>query len=222
MQRVAEQEVMDDWENVEAYANADFSVAHNEVISRYQNTFQHLLNPAKVLDLGCGAADIAIRFSQTSPRSQIDAVDASAPMLAYAEQAVRIAGLSQKIKLYESMLPDCHWPTQIYDLIISNSLLHHMTHAEDFWQVIKTIAHAQTHIFVVDLCRPDSLEQAAALTQQHMADAPEILQQDFYNSLLAAYTLDEVKAQLDAFNWTHFHVEKYSDRHMMIAGRICP
>ena len=48
---------------------------------------------------------------------------------------------------------------------------------------------------------------------------PEVLQRDFHNSLLAAYTIDEVEAQLRQAELP-FDVRQVSDRHLVASGRI--
>ncbi|HBE91962.1 MAG TPA: SAM-dependent methyltransferase, partial [Gammaproteobacteria bacterium] len=54
--------------------------------------------------------------------------------------------------------------------------------------------------------------------QQYASDEADILQEDFYNSLLAAYTVDEVRGQLDAYGLQHLKVSRPSDRHLLISG----
>jgi len=72
---------------------------------------------------------------------------------------------------------------------------------------------------VMDLLRPRSREEATRLLALHAADAPEILRRDFFNSLLAAYEIEEVRAQLRVAALPQFQVEVVSDRHMLIFGR---
>jgi hypothetical protein len=46
-----------------------------------------------------------------------------------------------------------------------------------------------------------------------------VLKEDFYNSLCAAFTVDEVRAQLRVAGLS-LHVEKVTDRHMRIKGHL--
>ncbi len=48
--------------------------------------------------------------------------------------------------------------------------------------------------------------------------SPLSCRQDFFNSLLAAYTVDEVHAQLARTGLGHLQVEAVSDRHLTVAG----
>jgi hypothetical protein len=49
---------------------------------------------------------------------------------------------------------------------------------------------------------------------------PEILQRDFFYSLCAAYTPDEVRAQLASAGLAHFAFESVSDRHWIAYGAL--
>ena len=51
-------------------------------------------------------------------------------------------------------------------------------------------------------------------------DFLEQLKRDFYNSLLAAYTLDEVKDQLKKNHFLKCHVDQITDRHFIVFGSM--
>jgi hypothetical protein len=72
----------------------------------------------------------------------------------------------------------------------------------------------------MDLCRPESPQQVDALVAAYAGDAPEVLRGDFENSLHAAFTVEEVRAQLDAAGLESFRVETVSDRHLVAWGRL--
>ena len=115
-------------------------------------------------------------------------------------------------------LPGAALPHAQYDAVISNSLLHHLLAPEVLWDTVKHCARPGAPIFVMDLFRPQSQQQAHALVEQYAADEMELLKRDFYHSLLAAYTLEEVRAQLAAAELGYLTVETVSDRHMVIHG----
>ena len=64
------------------------------------------------------------------------------------------------------------------------------------------------------------LSDAQRLVRLHAPDAPAILRRDFYNSLRAAYTADEVSRQLAACELAPLTVEVLSDRHLLVSGRL--
>ena len=87
MERTPEPELMDDAAQAKAYAAADFSRENQEFVNLFREYFPDWTT-GHMIDLGCGPADIPIRFARTYPGARITAVDASGPMIALAEEAV--------------------------------------------------------------------------------------------------------------------------------------
>ena len=57
------------------------------------------------------------------------------------------------------------------------------------------------------------------MVQRYTPNEPEILQLDFLNSLLAAFSIEEVKLQLaEAGLADCLNIEILTDRHMVISG----
>jgi trans-aconitate methyltransferase len=218
MKRVLEPELMEDENQVKAYAEADFDSPHSQFITR----LNHFINSAQfggvALDLGCGPGDISCRFARAYPMSKIHAVDGSEAMIYTARQQTP-DDVNRRIRFILGMLPDVMLPQLSYELIFSNSLLHHLHDSQTLWQVIKKYSKPGTHIVVMDLIRPESIESAHALVNKYAGNEPEILQHDFYNSLLAAFTLPEIKQQLRQAG-LDLDVEQISDRHVFISGVI--
>jgi hypothetical protein len=55
---------------------------------------------------------------------------------------------------------------------------------------------------------------------RYAAAEPAILRRDFYNSLLAAFTDDEVAAQLTEMNLSRLLIDVPDDRHWVVGGRL--
>jgi hypothetical protein len=72
----------------------------------------------------------------------------------------------------------------------------------------------------MDLLRPDSPEEARAIVDRYAAGMPAILRRDFYNSLLAAFTEDEITTQLARMNLTRLLIDVIDDRHWIVGGTI--
>jgi hypothetical protein len=72
----------------------------------------------------------------------------------------------------------------------------------------------------MDLLRPDSSEEAQAIVDRYAAKEPEILRRDFFHSLLAAFTEDEVAAQLAEMNQSRLNIDVVDDRHWVVGGII--
>jgi len=72
----------------------------------------------------------------------------------------------------------------------------------------------------MDLARPDSEAQVDALVAAYAGEAPGVLRRDFRNSLCAAFTEEEVRGQLTAAALDSLTVERCSDRHLLVSGRL--
>ena len=220
MERVSEPEVMDDEAQARAYAEADFAEPHDRFVALLHARLPDLPAVGVALDLGCGPADVTLRVARALPGWQIDGLDASPVMLRYGRAAVARAGLTSRIFLRESRLPHANAPHAPYDLVFSNSLLHHLPDPTTLWQSVRRWSAPATAVFVMDLLRPSCRGEAERLVYTYAAGEPEILQRDFLNSLLAAYLVDEVAAQLVAAGLPHLQIEQVSDRHLIVWGRL--
>lgn len=218
MERVLETEVMDDPAQADAYARADFADVNQGFVDRFREYFPDFTG-GRVLDLGCGPADIPIRFAKSYPASHVTGVDASAPMIQLGEQAVKQAGFADRITLrcerFESV-PGAN----LFDAAVSNSLLHHLPNPLQFWHKLRQLVRSGSPVLVMDLLRPDSPEEAQAIVDRYAAGAPEILRRDFYNSLLASFTEDEVTTQLARMNLTRLLIDIPDDRHWVVGGIV--
>ncbi|MBL1261938.1 MAG: class I SAM-dependent methyltransferase [Thiotrichaceae bacterium] len=224
MQRIPEADLMDDGAQAKAYAEADFSEPHENFIALFKQQWPGWDVIGRVLDLGCGTADISIRFARAFAGCEIEGVDGADEMLAYGIRAVAAAGLSKRIDLRNVYLPDETLEQPLFDAVISNSLLHHLKEPMTLWQTISFCAKqntdAGTPVFVMDLMRPDNQAEVLRLVERYVASEPEVLRHDFHHSLYAAYRVDEVRAQLDAAGLHQLTVQAVSDRHLVVAGLL--
>jgi ubiquinone/menaquinone biosynthesis C-methylase UbiE len=220
MDRIPEPELMDDDAQARAYAAADFSEPHNHFVALFRESFPGLELAGPVLDLGCGPADVTIRFARAYPRCRIDGVDGAPAMLRLGRDAVRRGGLDGRIRLIQGYLPDATLPLEAYDAVISNSLLHHLADPRVLWESVKRWGKPGAPVFVMDLRRPDTPEQVENLVRQYASGEPEVLRRDFENSLRAAYRPEEVMEQLRGADLAGLAVRVASDRHLVVAGRL--
>jgi ubiquinone/menaquinone biosynthesis C-methylase UbiE len=218
MRRVLEAELMDDAAQVRAYARADFADENQGFVDRFREYFPDW-SGGHVLDVGCGPADIPIRFLRAFPDARVTGVDASRPMLDLASKSVAEAGLADKVALRCERFQTLTLPDQA-DALLSNSLLHHVPNPLQFWFHLTQWAKPGACILVMDLLRPESPEAARSLVDQYASGEDPILQRDFYNSLLAAFTEDEVAAQLAQMNLSRLLIDVPDDRHWVVGGMI--
>lgn len=220
MDRIPEPELMDTDAQARAYAEADFEAPHSMFIELLREAFPRLAPDACVLDLGCGPGDITLRFARAYPECRIHGVDGAAAMLDYGHRAVAASGLGGQVTLVQGLLPGAALPRERYDAIISNSLLHHLADPAVLWQAVRTHGAPGAPVFVMDLMRPESVDEAHALLEQYATGEPEVLRQDFFHSLLAAYRVPEVEQQLRQAGLDGLRVEVVSDRHLTVRGTL--
>ncbi|MFH1726658.1 MAG: class I SAM-dependent methyltransferase [Elusimicrobiota bacterium] len=219
MERVLEPELMSDPNQAVAYANADFEESHSRAIELLDAEFQRPRIDGSILDLGCGPGDITFRLARRFPEASIAAVDGSAAMIELANmRKERENDMGGNITFLEGRIPTAAIPRASYDLIVSTSFLHHLPDPAVLWDTIIEHARPGCRVFVYDLFRPGSKEEARRLVDRYSGGEPDVLKRDFYHSLLAAFEPKEVERQLVAAGLPGFSIKTVSDRHMIMFG----
>ena len=218
-QRIPEPEPMDDAEEAQAYAHADFGEV-NQAFVDCLLTFVGPLEKADALDMGTGPGDIPLRVLRERSRWRITAVDVSAAMLDIARAAAERAGVGDSLVFIQADAKGTPLPDASFDAIFSNSILHHVTATGRFWSEIARLARPGAMVFLRDLARPASTEEARETVRRHAGQESDLLQEEYYRSLLSAYTPEEVRAQLDAAGLKSLGVERITDRHLDVFGQI--
>ncbi len=219
MDRILEPELMTDAAQALAYAEADFAQVNQGFVDRFRACFPKTVGGTMV-DLGCGPADIPVRFARALPGFTITAVDGSEPMIALAHQAVKAAGLEARVHPRCARLPMLALPLQSFDAVVSNSLLHHMPDPRLFWNELVRLGKPGATVLVMDLFRPESPERAREIVEQYAGNEPPVLKEDFCNSLCAAFTLREIRFQVRSRGLGALVCELASDRHWIVWGHL--
>jgi ubiquinone/menaquinone biosynthesis C-methylase UbiE len=211
-------ELMEGEGQAAAYARADFAQPNalfcEQLVARAGARLA-----GRAVDLGCGPADIPIRLALRHPELHVDAVDGSAAMLRWAERAVQAAALGARVRVIQGELGAGTLVAASYELVLSNSLLHHLVDPGLLWREVARLLRPRGFVQVMDLARPESSAVARAIVVQYASDEAEMLQHDFFASLCAAFTPEEVRAQVSAAGLSFLEVEMISDRHLIVAGR---
>jgi ubiquinone/menaquinone biosynthesis C-methylase UbiE len=217
MERVLEPELMDDERQTIAYAKADFSTSNQLFVDSLVRDFPgHLRN---VVDIGCGPGDVVVRLARAVPGIRITAIDGSRPMIALAREAVRTAGLDPRVTLQQGYIPGVPLPDHEYDAMLSKDLLHHLPDPSALWGEISRLGRPGAAVYVMDLVRPATTGDARRIVDAVAAHEDPILREDFYNSLCAAFTVEELCKQV-AVARLDLEVMRVSDRHMLARGLL--
>ncbi|MCI0598816.1 MAG: class I SAM-dependent methyltransferase [Beijerinckiaceae bacterium] len=223
MSRIPEtEELMDTPLHALAYAKADFTEPNSKFVALFSDKFP-AFRGQKILDLGCGPADITIRLALRYPWAGVVGLDGADAMLDIARKTiVRHASLASRLHVRRWHIGKEANPlgAQQFDAVVSNSLLHHMRDPIDLWKAVRSCAAPGAAVLVMDLIRPKSRVEAEKLVEAYAGQEPEVLRGDFLASLLAAYRPPEIAAQLNATNMNSLRTEVVSDRHFIVFGSI--
>jgi len=218
MKRVTEPELMIDDDQALAYAEADFAESHQAAVTRFGEAFP-AFSAGRMLDLASGPADVTIRFARAYPDVQVVGLEGSPPMLALGLQRVARAGLATRISFEHRVLPDPDLgQLGTFDAVVCTHSLHHFHDPSVLWSAMRTAAAPGAAVFVQDLFRPETPDAAQAIVDRYTPDEPDVLRRDFYNSLRAAFTPDEIRAQLAAVGFTDVTVAVVSDRQLTVTA----
>jgi ubiquinone/menaquinone biosynthesis C-methylase UbiE len=191
--RILEPELMLDFDQCNQYNTANRVNLRNIFLEEINNNF---IIEGTIADLGCGLADYSIElYDRFQNIDYIDAYDGSSTMLEIAKSNLDQSKKVRKIKLINKLFNDID---EKYDIIYSNNTLHHLHNPDDFWKTIRRLSKPNSSIFIMDLIRPKNTKTLDNLV--YMCDegkiGGELFLNDFRNSLLASFSIDEIKKQL--------------------------
>ena len=210
MQRKLEPEVMDSWEEAVEYDAMDFTIVN----TAFAQLAIELGPPkAKVLDAGTGTARIPILICQQRPQWEITAIDMAQNMLLIASQNVAQASLQQQISLECVDAKQLPYPDGYFDMVISNSLIHHLPNPQPFLQELQRVLKPNGAILLRDLIRPQDTEMVNNFVASIGTEYSDHQKQLFRDSLLAAFTLEEVNKIVENSGLKCIRVYQSSDRH---------
>jgi ubiquinone/menaquinone biosynthesis C-methylase UbiE len=193
MLRVLEPEIKDS-EQARAYSRTDFSASNQFFVDELLRDYSDALR--NVIDIGCGPCDAMLRLAHARPNIQITAIDGSAAMIQLAREAVRSAGHEGRISPVQGYIPGLSFDERSFDGFLSKYLLHHLPDPMVLWNEARRLGKAGAVIYVMDLIRPATPARAQQIVEAVTPDDHPILKKDFFNSLCASFTIDEVKSQL--------------------------
>ncbi|WP_333165171.1 methyltransferase domain-containing protein [Microcoleus sp. AT3-A2] len=218
MQRVLEPEVMDSLEEAIEYDSMDFTEV-NAAFAQSAAALGPVLG--NVLDAGTGTARIPIAISQLRRAWKLTCIDLSPNMLKVGAQNVEKAGVRSQINLELIDAKAMPYPDSYFDMVISNSIIHHLPDPLLFLQEVKRVLKPQGAIFLRDLLRPETAEIRDNLVNLYAGDCNAHQKQLFSDSLQAAFTLDEVEEMIQNAGLDGLRIYESSDRHWTAERAWC-
>lgn len=217
MERVTEPEVMDSPQEAIEYDAMDFLDVNTAFAQRAIE-----IGPLEglILDAGTGTARIPILMSQQRPQWRIMGIDLAQSMLDIGQKNVEQFGLPQHIQLELVDAKQLPYPNEHFDMVVSNSLIHHLPNPLPFLWELKRVLKLNGAILLRDLLRPDSQEQLDAIVNRVAVDCNTHQTHLFRDSLHAAFTLEEVNQMMQQVGLEGVKVYQSSDRHWTVERAI--
>lgn len=190
MQRCVEPELMDNLEQALAFHKGRRDYGIRGFLELYE---KHVgLSQGKIVDLGCGTGAYLIALEEKYPQLSITGFDGSEPMIQIGRGVVE--SKSSSVRLRHKQFKDVDLTA---DCVISTNTLHHLHDPTVFWDCVKRVSK---RVFVMDLIRPSSTVIARSIVETLAKGESDEFKFDYYNSLLAAFSVDELKEQIKGTN----------------------
>ena len=231
MERIPEPELMEKEEQVISYDEADFSQGEVNFINQINHYFLRknisLNEKDLIVDLGCGPGNISEKLAIKWPNTEVLGIDGSKEMILKAEHNKKVSDNQRNLKNLRYICADIKdtkstkllLEKQI-SLLVSNSLIHHITHLEDFFNTIRRMSNEMTINFHKDLKRPLDEKSALELKAQCSTKYNKILANDYYASLKASYTLKELKNFILNNNLSSLEVFEDGEKYLIVYGNV--
>lgn len=191
--------VMDDEEQVRAYvaAGRETGVMAPTYVFHGANISDVIKPGDRVLDLACGPANQLALVARLNPDVSFVGIDLSPSMLAQAELLIKAQGLGNVSFQEGDITRLSAFEDRSFDAVVSTLSLHHLPTFEMLRQTFAEAARvlrADGGVYITDFSRLKVRSSIEYFAYQYVDRQPALFTQDYLNSLLAAFTLEELRA----------------------------
>jgi ubiquinone/menaquinone biosynthesis C-methylase UbiE len=224
MPRVPEPEVMDDSGEVEAYSSAAAQAHLNAVDDTLVEHALRLLGGrerGRALDIGTGPGQIVIKLARRLPQWKFTGVDRSPGMIAQARENLAAAGgeLADRVEFQVADGNRLPFPDQSFDLVLCNSVLHHLAEPGKLLSEMERLASPGGAILLRDLRRPGRIAFPLHV-RWHGRHYSGTMYQLFRDSVRAAYTVPELANLLSTAGPAGARVFEHGSTHIGLERHI--
>ncbi len=229
LERVPEPEVMDAASEVEAYASAAAQAYLEKIDRTFVDHVSRLFAPKDprlvrgvAVDLGCGPGQIPIIMAERWPGLRITGVDAAPAMIEQARKDAGRAGVAISFQVLrlgphgESRLP---FDDASFDLVTSNSVLHHLADPVAFFDEIARVAKPEGAVLIRDIRRPSApayplhvhwfgRKYAGEMRRLYEASVHAAYTAGELRDLLTESRLNDGRSRVFRFRLTHLGIER--------------
>jgi SAM-dependent methyltransferase len=212
--RIPEPEVMDDSNEVQAYSSAAADAYLSNIDDTLVEHALRLIGPGAgcALDIGCGPGQILTKLSARLPGWKFIGVDRSLTMIH------RATSLPDSVFFLAGDACSLPFRGSSFDLVVCNSVLHHIGDPACLFAEIRRIAKPGAAILLRDLRRPSRFGFPLHVRWygRHYDGLMYTLYRD---SVRAAYTPEELSAMLNAAGITGARLFRHGATHLGIERR---
>lgn len=193
MKRILEPSIMTGKQQCLEYSNINRTNFMKFVLSNLPN-----LDNKLVAEFGSGSGQLADLILQKFDVSRLDLIDASSPMQNLARKKL---GSPNNVRYVQKYIEDVN---QLYDVIICVNSAHHFKDFRHLLSCIENGSYSSTQIFVVDLHRPSNYKNIHAIISScfPQLERESFFYKDFFNSLRAAFSYEEIYNYLINLHYT--------------------
>jgi ubiquinone/menaquinone biosynthesis C-methylase UbiE len=200
--RVPEPEVMDDTEEVQAYSSAAAQRHLDEIDDTFVEHALRLVNGPErgsAIDIGTGPGQIVLKFANRLKSWKFIGVDRSSSMIAQARASLAAANASvmSRVEFRVADGNSLEFPEASFDLVMCNSVLHHLAQPENLLAEMARLANPNGAILLRDLRRPSRLAYPLHI-RWHGRRYEGLMYKLYCDSVRSAYTELELQSMLSA------------------------
>lgn len=227
--RVPEPEVMDDAGEAQAYSSASAEIYLSKIDDSFVEHAIGLIEPApgRAVDIGCGPGQILKKLSARLPEWEFCGVDRSFAMIRLAAESEGnpspatgsvgpAKGNVQFVRADANSLP---FRDGSFDLVLCNSVLHHMREPSRLLAEIRRIAKPNAGILLRDLRRPSRISYSFHV-RWHGRHYEGLMYKLYCDSVRAAYTFNELAAMLRRAGISGARVFPHGSTHLGIERAV--
>jgi ubiquinone/menaquinone biosynthesis C-methylase UbiE len=196
--RVPEPEAMDDSGEVEAYSSAAALGFLNKIDDTLVERAARLVAgraAGRALDIGTGPGQIVLKLARRLPGWEFAGVDRAANMIAQARASASATTPPARVQFMVGDGSRLPFPDHTFDLVICNSVLHHLAEPQQLFSEIERLAKPDGAILVRDLRRPSRFAFPLHV-RWHGRHYSGLMYKLYCDSVRAAYTVGELEQML--------------------------
>lgn len=196
--RVPEPMVMDDAEQVRAFAEA--GIAAGIIAPTYLfHTAQasRLIRPGdKVIDLASGPGSQLIQLAKVNPQASFTGVELSPQMIAFAQEQTDLARVPNVTYQLDDITRLESIADHSIDVVVSCMSIHHLPGPTELTAMFRQVARvlkADGRVCLIDFCRLRNAASMEYFVFVHKDRQPDLFTQDYLHSVHAAFSAGEFR-----------------------------